>query len=288
MAREVVQLHTIDQWLQQDPVVRNSILKNIRLKDRLEKWLDTEDKKPPLKEPKWAPCNKCNHANETPDQEKGWVLLEPRRPGIHPSQIAHPCLLKIYYEMIGTTQKQHISPRLRRIFDLGHAVHHMFQAYGLKGAWGPGYVPESTIAPEYQELANLLMLEGSADAEHVMVIDDILGGPIYEVGVVHEYKTINATNFKTLTSPKPDHLRQALVYSAALNRPVVVYLYMNKDDCSLTDFPIEFNQERWAEIYNKASILKQYYDRKEQPAGAPGYHCKDCSYAHVCTDRNRR
>jgi CRISPR/Cas system-associated exonuclease Cas4 (RecB family) len=280
--RQIIKLHTIGQWRQVDPSIRQVILQHIKLKDRLQRYLLARQARQlsPLANPRYVPCRKC--------QQTGWLLKEPRYPGIHPSQLPHPCLLKVYKEMVGEDGQQRFEPRSLLIFDLGSAIHHMFQGYGEDGAWGPVYEKEAPINPEHQELADVLMLEGSADADNILRIDDIPNSPyIYEVGLIHEYKSINSNGFEKLTKPKPEHKMQALIYSAARDRPVVVYLYLNKDTCAMVDFPVEFEPEKWAAIEAKARRLVDHYSRGVPPPADPGFHCQDCAYALNC-EANRQ
>lgn len=294
--RPTVKLHTIEEWMSLDVTLRPVILQNIKLKDRLWAWLKKEISKPrdPNDKPKWVPCRECDR--------KGWLLHEPRYAGIHPSQIGNECELKIFWEMIGSVGQQTHDARLQLVFDFGSAIHSVFQGYGAKGAWGPYYQKEVPIQEDLQPLANELMLEGHADADNILVLDEIPNSSaIYEVGVVHEYKSINSNGFAGLTRPKPEHKLQAMIYAAALNRPVVAYLYMNKDDSNLADFPVPFDPDIWATIYAKSKRLKQFHDnywdavdRKadpELPPGAAGFRCKECSYSktcHVYEEQNRR
>lgn len=291
--RPTHRLHTIDQWLAEDASVRTVILQNIKIKDRLQRWLKEQlsMEKQPLDAPHWGPCHECD--------KKGWILHEPRYPGIHPSQIPHQCMLKIFWDMLGEPAERKHEARMQLVFDFGTALHKLFQSYGARGAWGPHYRKEAVISSEHQQLAADLMLEGHADADTIAVLDDIPNSSvIYEVGVVHEYKSINAAGFEKLTRPKPDHVTQATFYAAALNRPVVAYLYMNKNDSNLADFPLQFNQEIWASISNKAGILGRYmrdYDAAVEagttpvlPDASPGFHCKECGYANRCPFSQQR
>lgn len=279
MSKTVIQLHTIDQWMLVDKSIRQIILQHIRLKDRLLKFLKENYGKQKMvvqdQDAKWRPCKKCG--------QTGWLLNEPRLPGIHPSQLPHPCLLKVYYEMDGKEAKEKLEARTMLIFDLGHAVHDMLQGYGRAGAWGPVYSHEARLTAELQELSEELMIEGHADAENILTIDDIPDSPyIYEVGLIHEYKSINTNGFEKLTRPKPEHKVQAMVYSACLNRPIVVYLYLNKNDCSLSDFPVAFDPEMWATIEGKSRLLKQHFIDKTPPPASTGFHCQQCAYVYDC------
>lgn len=280
MTRPVVPLHTLDQWLTLDPSVRSIILQNIRLKDRLERWLESQNGKPSRTQAEWVKCPRC-HDSGSP----GNVLLEPRYPGIHPSQLAtSECLLKIYWEMEGIEQRSRFDAKTHLIFDIGHAVHHMFQAYGARGAWGDRYWAESRITETKQPLSAELMIEGSADAENILVIDNIPNAPIYELGIVHEYKTSKERNFDKLTRPKPEHKQQATIYAKVLNRPVVVFLYLCKDNSAMKDYPVEFDQAIWSPIEEKARHLVNLYERETPPGARSGHHCVDCPFLYRCPE----
>jgi hypothetical protein len=273
--RQVVQLHTIEQWFAVDEQVRAMLLPRLRVRDRL--WafrLKLEQEKVDLTESKWVPCRKCD--------QTGWKWKHPRKPGVHPSAISTtPCLLKVYWEAIGKPAAVMHEARDLLIFDLGTAAHDMLQAFGQAGAWGSYYKPE--IAIESTPLAQQFQIVGHADADNIIVIDDIAGAPIFEVGVVHEYKTINDKGFEGLKGkPKQAHMAQATIYSACLNRPVVVYLYMNKNNSNLEDFPVPFNPQVWNHIQQRAVTVKQCLDAQIEPKAEVGYHCGQCPYMYNC------
>jgi CRISPR/Cas system-associated exonuclease Cas4 (RecB family) len=279
-AKKIVKLHTIDQWMELDKAMRPIILQHIKLKDRLykflkEKWAGNKKETLHNEDSKWRPCPVCD--------KRGWIPTEPRLPGIHPSQLPHPCLLKTYNEMTGKEGQEKIEARTMLIFDMGHAIHDMLQSYGRMGAWGPEYHHEVRLSKDLQELSETLMIEGHADAENILVIDDIPDSPyIYEVGLVHEYKSINSNGFEKLTRPKPEHKVQAMVYAAALNRPIVVYLYFNKNDSNIADFPVAFEPELWTVIEGKARLLKSHFESKTPPPASTGFHCNQCPYVYGC------
>ena len=275
MNRPVIQLHTIQQWLAVPREVRSIILQHLRVKDRLQRYLEQRVSKPPLPdEGVWIPCKRCD--------KRGWIQKFPRHAGVHPSQLPHPCLLRTYWQMEGREERERHNPRDLITFDIGHAVHHMLQSYGLDGAWGPVYQPEVHMTEGSHPLATSLMIEGHADAENILVIDDIPNAPIYEVGCVHEYKTIKTENFKKLTRPKPEHKQQAIIYSAVLNRPVVVYLYVCKNDSGMSDYPVAFEPEMWASAEQKARLLIAHYESEQPPQAAPGYYCNQCPFLYCC------
>ena len=299
MTKPVVLVHTIEQWMALDQQTKFLIQTNIRLKDRLNNWLKKQqaerfekakakaasgdDKKPSV-----VACSRCNPRGTGDPKYHGWLIIHPRYDGIHPSQFGSTCMLKIYNEMVGRPQRETHDHKTQLIFAFGSALHEIFQTYGENGCWGPKYEKEVPITGEHQELAAELMLEGAADAENILTIDDIPGHPYtYEVGLVHEYKSMNTKAFDSLTAPKSWHIQQATIYSAALNRPFVVYLYMDKNNSNLKDFPVAFDQARWQALYTKGKQLVQCYDDKVDPPADTGFHCQDCGYYYDCGPAKR-
>jgi hypothetical protein len=283
--RPVIQVLTIEQWDALDPGTKVLILKNIRLKDRLIAYLEGLNyrEKEKLTQAAWKACKHC--------EQRGWVLHEPRHPGIHPSEIGYGCTLRIYKMMIGEEKDQHIDWRSRLIFDMGHAVHHMLQSYGEDGAWGPWYRKEVPIEPDLYPVAKEFLIYGHADGESVLRIDDIPDHPyIYEVGLIQEYKTEKTENFSKRTKVKPEHQQQATSYCVVLNRPITVVLYFNKNTQELLDFPVPLDLKVWGGLRSMFSTLKTHYDNRGSmppPIGSPGFGCNQCPYSKRCEDYHR-
>lgn len=272
--KELKLVHTIEQWQELTPATQMNILRSIRLKKRLTDWIAEQNSKPKQLEHKVVSCSDCGGS--------GQITKHARLPGIHASQIGNSCLLKLYKDMEGAEARKVVDPQLQLIFDLGHSVHRMLQNYGLRGAWGPHYNPECRISEDVQERAHQYFLESSADADTILFIDDADPVYNYEVGIIHEYKTINNAGFKTLTSPVPKHKQQATIYQFALNRPITAFLYLNKDNCSVKDFVVGWDPQLWAVTQQKLSTLNRLYEANIVPPGAPGYHCQDCEYSFNC------
>jgi CRISPR/Cas system-associated exonuclease Cas4 (RecB family) len=213
------------------------------------------------------------------------VEVRPRRPGIHPSGISTDCLRKLWYSAVGAEESRAVDAELQVTFDIGHSVHGILQSYGERGAWGPEYVPEVDVSGP--PLADTLMIEGHADADTVMTVDAGPDRPLYEVGVVHEYKTIKTEQYAKLTGPKPEHKQQATVYAAALDRPLVAYLYVNKNDSSMRDFVVQFDKSLWESVAAKCRAVVEHVRNGTEPRGSPGFGCSQCPYAHACPDRRK-
>ena len=148
---------------------------------------------------------------------------------------------------------------------------------------GPEYTPEVRLSKDYQELSEELMLEGMQTQRTSLEVAFPQADITYRVGLVHEYKTINTNGFEKLTRPKPEHQMQALIYAAALNRPVVVYLYFNKNDSNIVDFPIAFDNAKWANIEARIRLLKKHFEEKNPPPPSAGFHCQHCAYVFNCS-----
>jgi CRISPR/Cas system-associated exonuclease Cas4 (RecB family) len=272
--RQVVQLHTIEQWMAMNKEAQEMVLRALRVRERLWSFrLAKEQDKVSSKAAGWVPCKPCD--------KRGWIYRQPRKPGVHPSALGTTCLLKIYFETVGIEQQVMHEARLLLLFDLGTAAHNMLQDFGLAGAWGEQYRAEVNIGDT--ALAQELMIEGHADADNILIVDDIAGAPIFEVGIVHEYKTINNRGFEELRNrPMPKHKMQATIYSACLNRPIVVYLYMNKDNSNIQDFPIVFEPHIWEAMKVKAKAVRDAVWDGTKPPADVGYHCKECGYNYQC------
>lgn len=280
MSRPVVQLHTLDQWCAIDQATQSLILQHIRLKDRLWAFLMKREQKHASanhqSESHWVPCRDCD--------QRGWILTRPRKPGIHPSQLSGTCMLKVYKEYMGEQQEVIHDAKQMLIFDIGSYAHKMLQDYGRDGAWGPEYQPEVDIG-SYPN-AKAMNIEGHCDADNILTIDTIPDHPIYEVGVVHEYKTINDNGFTSLKNrPKPEHQQQATVYSACLNRPVTAFLYFNKNNSMIQDFPMAFRYDTWENVKGKIQIVLDAVSSGTPPKGDVGYNCKNCGYYYTCEYR---
>lgn len=295
----MIVIDSIRSFMSLAPQHQEELVKALRTKDRLEAWLKNQNgrkKKLPVVSdtPGWHQCKACAG-------HPGWVPEEQQRDDsdIHPSQI-HKCLRFLWYSCNGYADQldEFISPQLRMIFDMGHNWHHIIQGYGLKGAWGDcGYEPELEIDPDQLDaegrprlyLANQLWIKGHADAilpryfvPQVPGLGDVL------VKVVHEYKTISSGGYQKLNKPKPEHKWQAMIYAAVFDAPIVVYLYTNKDNCQMADFPVPFDGRLWQDIERKILEVQNWTDAGQPPdfsisaAVKNPSECRECGFRKIC------
>jgi hypothetical protein len=289
-------INTISEFQSLHVSHQEEVLRGIRAKDRLDTFLLSLNKAPPPEEPHWVKCHKCH-----PDYP-GWHWKEQHvrdNSDIHPSQI-DKCLKYLVLCCSGVAEhhEEVVNPQLRMIFDIGHAWHHVMQTYGRKGAFcEPQYYhPEEPIDPDAVTfdghpalpIANEFWIRGSADAliDQYQLSTPSLGD--VSIRLIHEYKTIKSTQYEKLTRPKPEHKKQATIYSAVFNVPVVVYLYTNKDNCQLADFPVPFDNGIWNDIVQKVRLIQHHTDSGQM---VPWEHtsallapneCTQCGLRKVC------
>ena len=315
----MLEIRSIADFRSLPPVHQSSILKELKTKIRLEDWLRSlnDKKKNKLTKPIDVRCRNCGGA--------GTITLTPRNASdIHPSQL-HKCVKKIWMDCstvmvdfpvldakgnpTGSVEQRevpyteyaegYIEPRLRIIFDIGHGVHDMFQGYGYRGAWGPGknYQAEYKVDPDAKHadgtavhpLAEAFWIRGAIDAViDPYLIKEVPGlGPV-AIRVIHEYKTINSNGYGRLTRPKADHKWQATIYAVAVDAPVIIFIYLNKDNSQFADFPVPVEPGMVAEIEKKIAKIQYYVEAGQCPpweetaSTENPYECQSCEYMRIC------
>lgn len=297
----MLEISTIQDFEQLPLNLQGEVQKAIRTKDRLYMYLRDLNKRPgqekPEQEPHWDPC-KCVQFGAP-----GWFWVTPHKrddSDIHPSQI-NKCLKFLWHSCNGDVgqMEEFIEPKLRMIFDIGHAWHDTIQRYGKRGAFSAPefyrcevpFDPDQETSPGIPTfpVAKEFWLRGSADA----IIDRyelraVPGLGDVNIRVLHEYKTINSSGFTKLTRPKPEHKWQATIYSAVFNVPIVVYLYTNKDNCDITDYPVAFDHSIWSEVMKKARRVQELINVGQAPAWEETSailkpsECMSCGFRRVC------
>lgn len=298
----MLELNTIAEFQALPTNLQAEVQKALKTKDRLDEYLRTLNKKAgeevkPSAAAHWEECLKCK-----PLGQPGWLWVEQSRDDsdIHPSQI-NKCLKFLYLSCTGqvASMEEFVEPRLRLIFDMGHAWHDTVQRYGRKGAWcaPEHYHPEAKIDPNATAhdgtpllpIAHQYWIRGSADAViDKYVCNNVPGLGDVSVRLIHEYKTINSNGFSKLTRPKPEHKFQATIYSAVFDAPIVVYLYTNKDNCYLADYPVAFDNGIWGEVTQKIKKVQHYVDSGQAPpweetsAVKNASECMECGFRKLC------
>jgi CRISPR/Cas system-associated exonuclease Cas4 (RecB family) len=186
---------------------------------------------------------------------------------IHPSEISTTsCDRVIAYGLMGTKEKRSVDPKLRRIFDVGHAFHDVLQAVMADAL--PNFRDE---VPVYHEGLNI---KGHCDG---------VTKPEDSADLALELKSIGSNGYAKLTSPKSDHKKQATIYAVILDIDDIVYVYACKETGELAVFHVPVDRGVWHASAKRAEDITAQVQRGELPEGIDSdYTCGRCKYAWTC------
>ncbi|CAB4131724.1 hypothetical protein UFOVP276_102 [uncultured Caudovirales phage] len=190
------------------------------------------------------------------------------------------CGRALYYGYTGASIERSFDPRLRRIFDTGSAIHLQLQlylaAYAKKHKKTEKFEDEVKICPENNPMADKYDISAHMDGLYEV------NTPVSHIRAGVEIKTINTDGFKGTSSPHAEHMIQGTVYQACLDLPVMIFLYYNKNDSSLAEYVMEFDDHRWCAIIDKLDYVRDCAMSKKEPKQEIGFGCKNCKYAKIC------
>jgi len=164
---------------------------------------------------------------------------------------------------------EEIEPRVLRLFDHGDSIHRLIMKPLLSMKEIHVIASEVDIPP--QEL-----IRGRADA----IISD--GKDLY----VLDIKSINSMLFKSLESPKEEHINQIQLYLHFLDPKKGILLYVNKDTQELKEFIVKYDPQRVQSLLKILYDLKKKIDANIVPARIPGWpddwQCQYCPFKEIC------
>lgn len=181
---------------------------------------------------------------------------------IHPSEFSiRSCDRIIGYGLMGTEERPNISPKLRRIFDTGHALHDVVQE-AMRGCL-------EDFEDEVKVHDEALRIRGHCD------------GVTKPKG--YEIKSIGMNGAAKLTSPKAAHRRQATLYGKILGLDSIIYLYINKETGEIEEFEKDLEQDMWTKMATRAqNIVNTVEEGKLPPRPESTSECGECKYQWVC------
>jgi CRISPR/Cas system-associated exonuclease Cas4 (RecB family) len=195
------------------------------------------------------------------------------------------CARVLYYDVTGAPSEGAIDPRLRRIFDTGSAVHAQLQGYlEVIAEQSDGeyiFEPEVDINPQSNEVADMLNISGHTDGDNIVTTKKD------KVRFLLEIKTINDAGYKKTKGPHPEHLIQGTVYQKCLDVPLIVFLYYNKNDSSMAEFVVEYDERRWQAVVDKLDMVMEHAMEERPPVRETGWHCSNCKYKGICKPPKR-
>ncbi len=229
-----------------------------------------------------------------------------RPPGIHASEL-YPCLRKPVYSVMGTEKRKLIPKFWLQRFKVGHALHSVVQndfhrmakrsqrelAMRLAEKHAEElncvveFQDEVPVSPAHQALAAHYQMYSSADGVFTFINKDT-GDVVLRVGL--EIKTESPAEYEKLKEPKAEHLRQAHLYMAALDLPLMWFFYMNKGNQnntnSETPYLVVWQPKLWAELEDRIKTIHDFAARGELPARTETVMCEFCPWNYTCDPPN--
>jgi len=191
------------------------------------------------------------------------------------------CGRLLYYRAIGVEQRSIINPRLRRIFDTGSAIHGQLDTYFRGMAERTGRVevfePEVQIGPGDTEETLEWGIIVRVDGTYIISLDDDR-----MVRICLEFKSIRSEDFRKLRRPKEEHITQLQVGMGAMDIPVGLLIYYDKDTSNMVEFRVIFSHDHWGAITGKIHMVRRGVVLREAPPREEGFHCKTCKYSWYC------
>jgi hypothetical protein len=229
-----------------------------------------------------------------------------RAPGIHASEL-YPCLRKSVYSVLGTPKKPHVAKFWKQRFKVGTAVHTMmqedFHKMAKRSQQGKAmrvaedaankmncileFEDEVRVHPSKQAIAARYKLHSSCDGVFTFR-DKTTNEVVLRVGL--EIKTEAPDGYEKLKEPKKEHVRQAHIYMACLDLPLMWFLYMNKGNQNNTGsaapWLVTWQPQVWAELEERCKTVLDFAERNELPDRTETMVCEFCPWSYTCQPSN--
>ena len=231
------------------------------------------------------------------DQEDGH-----RAPGIHASEL-YPCLRKSVYCVLDVEKHANVSKFWKQRFKVGKVLHLMMQddfhrmakrsttdqamrcasAMAEKMDCYIEFEDEAPVSPAHQPLAAHYKLYSSCDGVFTFKKKDT-HEVVLRVGL--EIKTESADEYAKIKAPKPTHVRQAHIYMACLDLPLMWFFYMNKSNQNNTNSQAPYltvwQPAIWAEMEDRIKTALNFAARGELPERTETVICEFCPWSWTC------
>lgn len=265
-----MQIETIEDGLRLGAEKLLALGRTISFRSDLLDWVEeTMNRVSSDRDVKEVECRSCEGA--------GVKVLRPRSRGrLHPSSFKpDACLQKHWYDLIDDgeelEEKGNFQAETLMIFQMGHWAHEGLQSFA-SSMYG------DTFQDEVYASIDDLFISGSCDG--VRRIPNLRYG--------FEFKTIKEQRFNELSGVQEAHTWQGTVYMKALDLPLMLFVYINKNNSHLLEFPLPFNPELWSEI--EETLVQPVLEAGNDGPGAvtprgkdiTKWTCKDCGYNHGC------
>ena len=207
---------------------------------------------------------------------------EDREPGVHATEL-NTCMRQVVYTLWQTSKRGLVDRMWRKKFQVGHALHDMLQThFAMMAARSNGRLTfEKEVRVQDTPLGRELCLASSCDGTFTFWENQL---PLVRVGV--ELKSKSPEEYAKLKAPEEKHVQQAHLYMAALDLPLVWFLYWNKGKeqftPSLKPYLVRFDHTIWARLEARARMSLDFAEQGKLPDPEVSMSCQWCQYAWTC------
>lgn len=179
---------------------------------------------------------------------------------------AGKCPRAVFFKL-KNAPREPMDARIMRIFDLGENIHRSI--FNILYRLRLGVVTEVSIPS--QEI-----ISGRADA--ILCVD--------KENYVLDIKSINSMIFKRMTEPKEENVYQIQLYLHYFNIKKGILLYVDKDQQSMKEFFVDYDEQLCNSLLDKFKHLKVQVEKNEVPVRLADYprnwQCNYCQFKDVC------
>lgn len=230
------------------------------------------------------------------DEYSDWAAREGdddqdfRPPGVHASEVSG-CQRRFVYSLRGEPSVRKAPAKMKSIFQIGHLVHGLLQksfhrfARTERAKRKVTFRDEVSIDPHTNETARIYNIYSSCDGVFTFWTNETgKWEPYLRIGL--EIKTMGADEFKTLSSPKPDHIEQAHIYMRCLDLPATWLLYVNKSNGQVLppsgNFLVHYKAKTWEKLAHRIEAAHDHVGCGTLPEREEDFPCTWCPYAKSC------
>lgn len=192
---------------------------------------------------------------------------------LHPSDMGHPCDAYWAFKLLGAPSTEHISARLRRIFDNGSGR-------------------DEYLKKDFKK-AGISLIKKEEDRKIVIPelrirgeLDDWVVNPATGERFVVDIKTMNNDEFEKLETLKPSHHAQIHPYMFAKQTYQGIILYENKNNQEFKPMPGDFQPNFWQrEIVDRVHRVLSGI-RNGHVSRTPVPNESLCPFFNICSHAN--
>lgn len=168
----------------------------------------------------------------------------PSYPSIHPSEVGG-CPLRVAFGLRGFKRIPPSDPDPRMIlrFEIGHAIHRIFQSRYRKFSSRVMFEEEVDISPDTSKVAERYSITGHCDGVFTEIATS------RKMGL--EIKSASGRSFAGAVRLSDHYKKQATMYMACLGLDHMMFLFVNKDSARIQPVLYAFDEELWKQLEQK-------------------------------------